>query len=328
VELAWYLLLGFTFAAYLALAGYDYGVGILLARPASDAGRRVALNALGPFFLGNEVWLVAAAGLLFGAFPALEGALLSGLYPAVAAGLAGAVSTTAAVQLRSRSLTPAGRARWDRLVTVGAVLAPAGWGALLGGLLQGVEPPGANPTRGLTAFTAACALAMVALVTVHGAAFLALRLPAEPARRHTALVARLVPMALAAVGAAAVLGAVSSRVRATVTLLPALLGLAGLVSVLLLARWAATRNRPGRAFVSTGAALALPALLAGAATYPRALSWTTGGGLSVADAAAAPETLRLLLPTVTVLLPLFVAAQAMCWWAFRGRIDRHAPTFY
>jgi cytochrome d ubiquinol oxidase subunit II len=326
MELAWYLLLGLTNACYLALAGYDYGVGVLLARPASDAGRRVALNALGPFFLGNEVWLVAAAGLLFGAFPALEGALLSGLYPAVATGLAGAVITTAAVQLRSRSVTLAGRARWDRLVTIGSVLAPAGWGAMLGGLLQGVDRTGV--AHGVTPFTAACALAMVALVAVHGAAFLALRLPAEPARRHTALVARLAPVALAAVGAAAVVGATSSRVRATAHLLPALLGVAALVGVLLLARWAATRNRAGWAFVSTGAALALPTLIAGAATYPYALSWTSGGGLSVADAAAAPETLRLLVPMVTVLLPLLLAAQALCWWAFRGRIDRHAPTFY
>ena len=81
MELAWYALLGAFFAGYLVLGGYDYGVGLLLARRTTPAGRRAALNAVGPFFLGNEVWLVAAVGILFGAFPTLEGELLSGLYP-------------------------------------------------------------------------------------------------------------------------------------------------------------------------------------------------------------------------------------------------------
>ena len=58
------------------------------ARPAAPARhrRRAALTALGPFFLGNEVWLVAAVGILFGAFPTLEGELLAGYYPAVGRG--------------------------------------------------------------------------------------------------------------------------------------------------------------------------------------------------------------------------------------------------
>jgi cytochrome d ubiquinol oxidase subunit II len=332
VELAWYLLLGLTFATYLVLGGVDYGVGVLYARPATEAGRRVALNTVGPFLLGNEVWLVAAAGLLLGAFPALEGALLSGLYPAVAAGLTGSLLTVTAVMLRSRPTGRAGRTAWDRLITVGAVLAPAGWGAVLGGLLQGVAPRGAG--HGLTAFTAACALATVALAAVHGAAFLTLRLPPESARRHAGLVTRLVPVALAAVGAATVVGLLSSRVRAAVARpVPAALLLGLLVAALLAARFtaarfAAGRGRPGWALAGTGAALALPVLLVGAATYPVALVSTTGGGLAVADAAAGDATLRLLAVVLLPLLPLLYAAQAAGWWAFRRRTDRDAPAFF
>ncbi len=327
MALGWYLLLGLTFASYLVLGGLDYGVGVLYARSATEPGRRVALNAPGPFLLGNEVWLVAAAGLLFGAFPALEGALLAGLYPAVAAGIAGSLLTVTAVALRSRSTGHAPRAAWDRLVTVGGVLAPAGWGAVLGGLLQGVAPGGVG--HGLTAFTAACALAMVALATAHGAAFLALRLPAEPARRHTALVARLVPVALAAVGAAVVVGLLSSRVRGAVSRpLPAALLLGLLVVALLAARAAAARGRSGWAFTATAAALALPVWLTGAATYPYALVWTTGGGLAVADAAADPRTLGLLGVVLLPLLPVLFAVQAAGWWVFRRRADRDAPAFF
>jgi cytochrome d ubiquinol oxidase subunit II len=328
VALAWYLLLGLFFATYLALAGYDYGVGVLLARPATERGRRVALNALGPFFLGNEVWLVATAGLLFGAFPALEGALLAGPYPAVAAGVAGAVLVVVSVQLRSRP-APAARARWDRLVTAGSVLAAAGWGAVLGGLLQGVPPQGRPATDALTPFTAACALALVALVTTHGAAFLALRLPAEPARRHAGLVTRLAPVAAAAVGAAAVLGVTSPAVRATASRPGAALAVLGLLlGALALARVAAGRGRAGWAFAATAASLALPVLLVGAATYPYAVGSPGGDGLAVADAAAAPQTLRLLGWVVWPTVPALLAVQAAGWWLFRGRVDRSAPTFY
>ena len=326
MELAWYLLLGVTFATYLVLGGADYGVGLLFARPATDAGRRLALNALGPFLLGNEVWLVAAAGLLFGAFPTLEGALLAGLYPAVAAGLVGSLLTITAVVLRGRATGPAARARWDRLVTVGAVLAPAGWGAVLGGLLQGVPPRGIG--HGVTAFTAACALVMVALAAAHGAAYLALRLPAEPARRHTELVTRLAPAALAAVGAAAAVGILSPRVRESAGRpLPAILLLCALVVTLLAAWFAAGRGRPGWAFTATAVALALPVLLVGAATYPYALA-QPGGGLTVADAAADPRTLRLLGAVVLPLVPILFAVQAAGWWVFRRRTDRDAPAFF
>src|ERR1700754_3922794 len=116
MDLAWYALLGLFFSTYLVLGGYDYGVGTLLAAIRGDGERRAALTAIGPFFLGNEVWLVAALGILFGAFPRLEGALLAGYYPAVVAALAGVRLVTVAVQLRGRPAHESARARWDRVV--------------------------------------------------------------------------------------------------------------------------------------------------------------------------------------------------------------------
>jgi len=170
---------------------------------------------------------------------------------------------------------------------------------------------------------------LVALSATHGAAFLALRLPAgEPAERHAALVTRLATVALAAVGAATVVGLLSSRVRATARPLPVLIGLALLVGALLLARAAAARGRCGQALAGTAASMVLPVLLVGAAAYPYALPWTTGGGLAVADAAAAPQTLRLLGPVVLTLLPVLLVVQVTGWWVFRGRVDRDAPAFY
>ncbi|SBT51766.1 cytochrome d ubiquinol oxidase subunit II [Micromonospora auratinigra] len=335
MELAWYALLGLFFATYLVLGGYDYGVGLLLAHGATEERRRAALTAVGPFFLGNEVWLVAAAGILLGAFPALEGELLAGYYPAVAGALVGVVLVNAGVQLRSRPRTRSARARWDRVVVAGSVLAALGWGALLGGLLQGLplHPDGHVDGVGhlFTPFVAATALAVLALVALQGATFLTLRLPAAGAATLTRVARRLVPVALAAVGTATVLGLLSARVRAAVARpAVAVLLLFVLVAALLAARAALGRGRPGVAFAATGAALALPVALVGAALWPRILVSTVdpAASLAVVDGAASGPTLSLLGWLALPLLPALLGFQAMCWWIFRERTDGRAPVYW
>lgn len=335
MELVWYALFGLFFAAYLVLGGYDYGVGLLLARGATEERRRAALTALGPFFLGNEVWLVAAAGTLLGAFPTLEGELLSGYYPAVFGALVGVVLVTAGVQLRSRPRGASARTAWDRVVVAGSVLAALGWGALLGGLLQGLPLHADGHVDGaghlFTPFVAAVALAMLALVAVQGATFLTLRLPPAGAASLARVARRLVPVALAAVAAATVLGLLSDRVRAA-TARPAVAVLLPLVLVvaLLVARAALGRGRSGLAFTATSAALALPVVLVGAALWPRVLFSTVdpAASLSVADGAASGPTLSLLGWLVLPLVPALLGFQAMCWWVFRGRTDGRAPVYW
>lgn len=312
METIWYLGLGGLFAIYFALAGYDYGVGMVLTRAPGDAGRRAALNALGPFFLGNEVWLVAAVGVLLGAFPRLEGELLAGHYPAVAVALCGVIVVTAAVQLRSRPSRIGTRYAWDTVIAVAAALAAGGWGAVLGGLLA-------------PSVAVAGGIAMVVLAAAHGATFLALRLQPELAAGYARLARRLIPLALAAVGAATVVAVTSSRVRDAVHQpVPAVLLLVVLGTALALARGALGRRRPGLAFAGTAVALALPVLIVGVATYPYALP----PDLTVSQAAADPATLRVLSWLAVPLLPAMLGFQFMCWWAFRGRIDPRTPIFY
>ena len=323
----WYGLLGLFFAAYLVLGGYDYGSGLLLAR---SADRRKVLTAVGPFFLGNEVWLVAALGILFGAFPMLEGELLAGLYPAVAPALAGVLVVTAAVQLRSRAA--AGGAVWDRAIIGGSALAALGWGAVLGGLLQGVPLHQDGHVAGvghiLTPFAGASAVTLLTLTALHGAAFLALRLPGGG---HARTGRRLVPWALAAVAATTVAGILSSRVREAVQR-PAftLLLLCLLVAALVVAGGALARGRPGVGFAATSVAMAVPVAVAGLSMWPYALVSTVdpAASLTVAEAAASGPTLRLLSWLAVPLIPVLLSFQVMSWWIFRGRIDGRAPVYW
>jgi len=161
------VLLGLFFAAYFVLGGLDYGVALISRGPAD-------LDRVGPFFLGNEVWLVAAVGLLFGAYPLNEGELLSQQRVPVAVALLGVVAVTVAYGLRLFRRVRAGSAPsadtprvgvLDGVARIGGALALLGWGAALGGVWQGGE-------FRTTPLVGACAAGLLALGGLHGWAFL------------------------------------------------------------------------------------------------------------------------------------------------------------
>ncbi|WP_219471315.1 cytochrome d ubiquinol oxidase subunit II [Nonomuraea rhizosphaerae] len=161
------LILAFFALGYLVLAGADIGVGMMLPYLGRSADeRRVTIAAIAPFFLGNEVWLVATAGVLAGLFPELEGELLSGNYSLVVALLLAWVVRDMGLWLRGR--VPGGRwqAFWDGATVLGSWGLALSWGSLLSDVLLGITGPVALVP----------ALLVAALFATHGLAFAALRL--------------------------------------------------------------------------------------------------------------------------------------------------------
>ncbi|MCL5283351.1 MAG: cytochrome d ubiquinol oxidase subunit II, partial [Armatimonadetes bacterium] len=81
METLWYALVSAMMAVYVALDGFDFGAGIIHQIVAkTDEERRTVLNAIGPIWDGNEVWLLAAGGILFFAFPRVYAVGFSGFY--------------------------------------------------------------------------------------------------------------------------------------------------------------------------------------------------------------------------------------------------------
>ncbi len=76
----WFVLVGILLTGYAVLDGFDLGTGPLLLCVKNDDERRVFLNAIGPVWNGNEVWLVTGGGALFAAFPDVYGTVFSGFY--------------------------------------------------------------------------------------------------------------------------------------------------------------------------------------------------------------------------------------------------------
>jgi cytochrome d ubiquinol oxidase subunit II len=375
VSTFWYTILGLIFVLYFVLGGLDQGVAMLLPALRGDGERRAALNAIGPMFLGNEVWAVGAAGLLMAAFPRLDGELYAAAYPALIAIVLGLVALNAGVQLRSRGRRRAG---FDALIAASGLTLAVGWGLLFGVLLHGVPlgadghvhgfAPLADPQVWFTA------LGNALLVLLHGAAFLLWRLADGAAReRMRRLVTRLAPIAAGAV--VLVLGGWylqnpdGIRNPAAGTLLALAIAAAALAagflaragagagpagrggaSGLLAARAdagagagpdgrggapglpAAARPRAGagRAFAATAVACALPVIAAAAALFPAVLASTLdpGATVTVDEAAAGTETLRLLALGAAPLLPVLVAVQAACWWLFRAGSGRRTTLYW
>ncbi|MER6006657.1 cytochrome d ubiquinol oxidase subunit II [Nonomuraea angiospora] len=158
--------LAFFALGYLVLAGADIGVGMVLpylGRTAAE--RREVIAAIAPFFLGNEVWLVATAGVLAGLFPELEGELLSGNYTVVVALVLSWVVRDMGLWLRGRMPGPRWQTFWDGAIVAGSWGLALGWGALLSHVLVGMPPA-----------LVVAVLVVAVLFATHGLAFAALRL--------------------------------------------------------------------------------------------------------------------------------------------------------
>ncbi|GHH37594.1 cytochrome d ubiquinol oxidase subunit II [Streptomyces candidus] len=247
-------LLGFFAAGYFVLGGADIGTGMLLARLGrNDAERRLVLASFAPFFLGNEVWLIATAGLLIGAFPTLEGELLTGQFLVVLPLLTGWVVRDAGLWLRGRTGGRGWRTVCDAAVVGGSWAVALSWGWLLCALFTG------TPDRVATGPVAVlCALAVASLFAVHGLGFAALRLTGAPYERARRLVGRggpwqsfaLTSVLMAAVVVSAGAGlpwAASAADGATLSLLvPALLVVTALLVVVQAWMWHAFRKRVTR----------------------------------------------------------------------------------
>ncbi|WP_063784151.1 cytochrome d ubiquinol oxidase subunit II [Streptomyces sp. SBT349] len=181
MELIAAALLALFTAGYFVLGGADIGLGMLLPHLGRDeAERRLTTAALWPLFLGNEVWLVAAGGVLAGCFPALEGEVFPGLLPVLVPLLAGWVLRDAGLWWRRRvPLTG------DVLITAGSWAVALAWGWLAASLPTGEFAAPAPPALG-----APTAVAVALLFLAHGLGFATLRLTGAPFQRARTLAGR------------------------------------------------------------------------------------------------------------------------------------------
>jgi cytochrome bd ubiquinol oxidase subunit II len=186
LRVIWWLFLGVLLIGFAIMGGYDLGTAMLLPFVAkSDVERRVTINAIGPFWDGNQVWLILGGGAVFAAWPPVYAASFSGFYIAMFLVLAALIVRPVGFEFRNKVPDPRWRAFWDYALFVGGVVPSVVFGVAFGNLLQGVPfridsdlrlfYEGSGLFELLNPFGLLCGLVSAAMLATHGAIYLTLR---------------------------------------------------------------------------------------------------------------------------------------------------------
>lgn len=341
----WFVLAAGMIAAYVVLDGYDLGAGIVHLFVAKDRRERtLVLRTITPFWDGNEVWLIAAGGVLVLAFPRLYATAFSGFYLPLMLVLWLLLGRALSIELRHQLHHPMWEALHDRVFAVTSALLVFAFGVALGNVVRGV-PIDADgrfflPLWGdgerlgvLDGYTVLVGVAALAAVAMHGATWVAFRVEGDVQARARRF-ARRAAWAVVATSAAVTLATlaiqphVATRLAAQPWILAcAALAVAGLVGVHLFLR----RGQDGRAFLASAGYLVGMLTSAVFGLYPYVLPATTGEAraLTVANACSGDVAMRTALFWWVPGIALAIAYQVFAYRHLRGKLrtddaDAHA----
>ncbi|MBA2678482.1 MAG: cytochrome d ubiquinol oxidase subunit II [Ktedonobacteraceae bacterium] len=154
LNILWFILIVVLFLGFFFLEGFDFSVGMLLPfLGKTDEERRTIISTIGPFWDGNEVWLLTAGGAMFAAFPNWYATMFSGFYLALLLMLVALIVRGVAFEFRNRDSRPAWRSFWDWMIFVGSLLPGLLWGVALA-LFPNVMISSLNPAWNLTIYNA------------------------------------------------------------------------------------------------------------------------------------------------------------------------------
>jgi cytochrome bd ubiquinol oxidase subunit II len=320
----WFVVVAVFWTGFFVLEGFDFGVGALhrfVGR--DDLERRVAINAIGPLWDGNEVWLITAGAVMFAAFPAWYATWFSALYLALVVVLVALIVRGVSFEFRGKLDSTRWRSTWSGTLTIGSIAAPLLIGVGLGDLLAGLPLDQEGQFTGnfwslLTPYGLLLGATLLVLSLLHGATFLSLKTEGPVQARSFAAAATLRWVAIAVV-IAATAWTLALSARSLLSLLLAAVAVLGAAGVVV----SVGRRRDGRSFAFS--AVAIGATVAGlfAALHPHVLVSSTDidYSLTVASTGASHYALTVMTWVAVVLLPLVLAYQGWTAYVFRARVS-------
>ena len=362
LRLIWWVLLGVLLIGFAVTDGFDMGVGTLLPFVAkTDIERRVAINTVGPVWEGNQVWFILGGGAIFAAWPALYAVSFSGFYLAMFLVLFALILRPVGFKYRSKRDSQRWRNNWDWALYIGGAVPALIFGVAIGNVLQGVPFHFTDDLRPiyegnlfglLNPLAIFCGLVSLAMLVMHGAAWLAFKADGVVGERAAAIgpKAALLAAILFALGGVFIsLGwfggyevtspivwdGPSNPLRKTVAenagawlhnfqTMP-LLWLAPLLGVLLpLAVAAGFRARKaGLTFFASQLSIVCIIATVGLAMFPIILPSSTNPGhsLAVFDASSSRATLRNMLFATVIFLPLILLYTAWVYRVLWGKVS-------
>src|SRR5271170_1775335 len=299
----WYIIILWT--GFFVLEGFDFGVGMLHSVIGTDeAGRRAAINSIGPLWDGNEVWLIVAGAAMFAAFPGWYATMFSGMYLALVLLLGALIVRGTAFEYRGKRDAARWRGTWDAGLTVGSVLAPLLFGIALGDLLHGLPINSAQNFTGsfwdlFQPYGVFTGVTLVLVCMLHGATFLSLKTTGEMYGRSRVLARRVAPFT----GAFVIGFIIWTHVTASTTFFLNVIELLAILAVIA-AVWLVYARRDGFAFTATAVTIAACILSIFVDLYPNVMVSSTNPAynLTVHNTASNPYSLKAMTIVVVIFL--------------------------
>jgi cytochrome d ubiquinol oxidase subunit II len=339
METLWFVLIASMLVAYVVLDGFDLGVGIIAPWVAKGhAERRLVLRSIGPVWDGNEVWLIAAGGALFFAFPLVYASSFSGFYLPLMMVLWLLMLRGIGIELRSHVKDPLAWSLFDFVFSLSSLLLAVFFGAAVGNVVRGV-PLGVDgyffealwtdfrvgPRPGiLDWYTVLIGVLALAALALHGSHYLAVKMEGDIQKRARRFAGRAW-LALAVLTATSLIATLDVRPQVLDNFrsypwgwaIP-LVVVGALTAMPLFGR----RGKDRAAFVASTAYIA--AMLGGAAfaLYPYMLPASTNPafGLTVQNAKAGDYSLRVGLIWWTFGMVLAIGYFVFLYRSFRGKV--------
>jgi len=176
----WFILVGVLLIGYTILDGFDLGVGTLHLFARNDEERRINMNAIGPVWDGNEVWLITGGGALFAAFPFVYATVFSGFYLALMLLLTALILRAVSMEFRSKVESGSWRKFWDYCFAIGSFLSALLFGVAFGNVLKGLKIAANFEYQGtflglLNPYAILVGLAAVAVIVMHGTTYMTMK---------------------------------------------------------------------------------------------------------------------------------------------------------
>ena len=366
LKVIWWALVGILLIGYALTDGYDLGVATLLPFIGkTDEERRLVINSIGPMWEGHQVWLITGGGALFAAWPYVYAVSFSGFYLAMFVVLAALILRPVGFKYRSKRASKEWRRNWDWALFVGGFVPALIFGVALGNVLQGVPFDIDRTMRAsydgglfglLNPFALLAGLASVAMLVVHGASWLVVKLEHGPVMDRAVKYGRIAALAVIVFYALAgiwlwqtgmgyrIVSDIDPQGQANplrkevlveagawmgnygkypLLILAPLAGFAGSV----LAFWALGRKSP---LAMAGSGLAATGIIAsvGASMFPFILpsSINPTASLTVWDSSSSHVTLFIMLIATAIFLPIVLAYTAWVFKVLWGRLSIEEAT--
>ncbi|GAA4452349.1 cytochrome d ubiquinol oxidase subunit II [Nibrella saemangeumensis] len=325
----WFLLLGALFTGYGILDGFDLGAGALHLFFRKEASRRIAINAIGPVWDGNVVWLVIGAGALFSAFPMVYGTLLSAFYLPFMLFLLALIFRAISIEFRGKEEMVWWRRMWDVSYCLSSVTIALLLGLILGNMVQGIPLNSQHEFVGslsgfFNPYAMLISVTTLSLFMLHGAMYLALKTEERLYARLTILVNQtskffifcFLTSSLATLIYVPHMAAIFQKSPALFALpITALL-------IVLNIRRNIEQRKYFLGFISSSVITSLLLVLVALGLYPNLVfsNISPEGHISIYEAASTPKSLSIMLLFAIIGIPLAALYTIFSFWTFRGKV--------